>query len=122
LPLFQYGRGNYQGILAEISNQSSGNVLSIGSDHDFRNKMLLSFYQRFIPRHQSLHYIHQQFWNVDPPEWIILHKTDRSFEPEPFISTWDQHIYKLTKSERSSEESGFSWFLYHNTRMNRSSS
>lgn len=117
LPLFQYGRGNYQKILAEISNQSSGSVLSIGSDHDFRNKMLLSFYQRFIPRHQSLHYIDQQFWNVDPPEWIILHKTDRSFEPEPFISTWDQHIYKLTKSERSSGESGFSWFLYHNTRI-----
>jgi hypothetical protein len=121
LPLFKYGRGNYQAILAEVSNKSSGNVLRIGSDHDFRNKMLLSFYQRFIPPYQSLHYIDQRFWNMDPPEWIILHKADRSFKPEPFITTWDQQTYKLTKVEKSAGESGFSWFLYHTTRPKRSS-
>jgi hypothetical protein len=121
LPLFKYGRGNYQAILKEVSNNSSGNVLRIGSDHDFRNKMLLSFYQRFIPPYQSLHYIDQPFWNIDPPEWIILHKADRSFEPEPFITTWDQQTYKLTKVEKSAGESGFSWFLYHATRPKRSS-
>lgn len=121
LPLFRYGRGNYQGILAEISNKSSESILKIGSDHDFRNKMLLSFYQRFLPPHQSLYYIDQKFWNFDPPEWIIIHKTDRTFEPEPFIRAWDQHIYELTKSEGSSGESGFSWFLYHNTSITRSS-
>ena len=121
LPLFKYGRGNYQAILTEVSRKSSGNILRIGSDHDFRNKMLLSFYQRFIPPYQSLHYIDQPFWDMDPPEWIILHKADRSFEPEPFISTSDQQIYKLTKVERSVAESGFSWFLYHTTRPKRSS-
>lgn len=120
-PLFKYGRGNYQAILTEVSNKSSGNVLRIGSDHDFRNKMLLSFYQRFIPPYQSLHYIDQQSWNIDPPEWIILHKADRSFKLEPFISTSDQQTYKLTKVERSVRESGFSWFLYHTTKPKRSS-
>ncbi len=37
-PLFKYGRGNYQAILTEVSNKSPGNVLRIGSDHDFRTK------------------------------------------------------------------------------------
>jgi hypothetical protein len=119
-PLFKYGRGNYQAILREVSNNSSGNVLRIGSDHDFRNKMLLSFYQRFMPPYQSLHYIDQKLWNIDSPEWIILHKADRSFKPEPFISISDQQTYKLTKVERSVGESGFSWFLYHTTKPKRS--
>jgi len=120
-PFFKYGRGNYQAILTEVSNKSSGNVLRIGSDHDFRNKMLLSFYQRFIPPYQSLHYIDQESWNIDHPEWIILHKPDRSFKPEPFITTSDQQTYKLDKVEKSVAESGFSWFLYHTTKPKRSS-
>jgi hypothetical protein len=117
LPLFKQGRGNYQAILAEISNGSSGNILTIGSDHDFRNKMLLTFYQRFLPDRQTLRYMDQQRWNIETPEWIIIHSTDISFEPKPFVMVSNQRIYELTRSERSSGNSGFSWFLYHLSRM-----
>jgi hypothetical protein len=113
LPLITEGRGNYRAILREISEKSGGNILKVGSDHDFRNKMLLSFYQRFLPSHQTLQYIEQSGWNVEPPDWVILHGTDPSFEPHPFIGIDNQRFYRLTRTERFSGNSGFSWFLYH---------
>ena len=115
LPLFRHGRGNYRTILAEISRTSHGNVLNVGSDHDFRNKMLLSFYGRFLPPRQSVHYIEQNRWNLEPPEWIILHSLDPSQRPDPFIGIPGQRIYRLVKKEESAGNSGFSWFLYHLT-------
>ena len=113
LPLLRDGRGNYQAILREISEKSEGNDLKVGSDHDFRNRMLLSFYQRFLPSQQTLQYIEQSRWNVEPPEWIITHSTSASFEPDPFISISVYRVYKLARSERFSGNSGFCWSLYH---------
>ena len=113
VPFLELGRGNYRKILAEMSERTQGNILTIGSDHDFRNKMLVSFYSRFIKPPKEINYIDRSDWNARAPEWIITHSTDPLYEPLPWLIVSDREQYKLLRSEKFYRNSGLSWFLYH---------
>lgn len=115
VPFFEHGRGSYRPVLSEMAKTSSRAMITVGSDNDFRNKMLIEFYARFLDDRKDLRYVDQQFWASEPPEWIILHSLDEANVPEPWISTADGRMYRLKKTERFSGNSGFSWFLYHNS-------
>lgn len=115
IPLFHDGRGNYRSIVREMANASLSNVITVGSDNDFRNKMVLSFYARFLPSAKTIQYVDQQSWSNMPPEWLIVHSLDELTEPEPWLSIEDGRMYRLTKAARFSGNSGFSWFLYHDS-------
>jgi hypothetical protein len=97
----------------EMEKDSSNATITVGSDNDFRNKMVIAFYSRFLSKQRPLRYLDQTLWTSEPPEWIILHSLDESAMPEPWISTAEGRIYRLTKPERFFGNSGFSWFLYH---------
>ncbi len=109
---FQYGRGNYQAIIREMTNATEANVITVGSDNDFRNKMVLSFYSRFLPNGKTIQYIDQEFLDSQPPEWLIVHSLDESAGPEQWIQTSTNRTYRLIRAENFSGDSGFSWFLY----------
>ncbi len=112
-PLFRYGRGNYQAIIKEMVDTTAANVITVGSDNDFRNKVVLSFYARFLPDGKTIQYVNQESWASQPPEWLIVHSLDESAVPEPWVQTSTNLIYRLIKTEKFSGNSGFSWFLYH---------
>ncbi len=114
-PLFHYGRGNYQAIIKEMVDTTTANVITVGSDNDFRNKMVLSFYSRFLQDGKIIQYIDQGSWGIHPPEWLIVHSLDESAEPEPLVETSTNRIYRLIKIEKFSGNSGFSWFLYRDS-------
>jgi hypothetical protein len=112
-PLLQYGRGSYQAVIRRMENSTAASVITVGSDNDFRNKMVLSFYARVLQGGKTVQYIDQESWGSQPPEWLILHSLDESAEPEPRIETPSGRPYWLVKTEKFSGNSGFSWFLYH---------
>jgi hypothetical protein len=112
-PLFQYGRGSYQAVIRQMENSTAAGVITVGSDNDFRNKMVLPFYARFLQGGKTVQYIDQESWGSQPPEWLILHSLDESAAPEPWIETPSGRPYWLVKTEYFSGNSGFSWFLYH---------
>ena len=112
-PLFQYGRGSYQAIISEMANASAANVIIVGSDNDFRNRAVLFFYARFLRGGKTIQYVDQASWSIQPPEWLILHSLDEFTEPEPLIKILTDRTYRLIKTEKFSGNSGFSWFLYH---------
>ncbi len=111
-PLFLYGRGDYQTLIREMTNATASNVITVGSDNDFRNKMVLSFYSRFLQDGKMIRYIDQAFWGNQPPEWLIVHSLDENSEPEPWIETAPGRTYWLLDARKFSGNSGFNWFLY----------
>jgi hypothetical protein len=114
-PFFEYGRGSYKPIIAEMESATAGTTITVGSDNDFRNKMVLLFYERFFPGGKEVRYVDQSSWSDTPPEWLIVHSLDESVDPEPWVAAENGQIYRLAKAERFSGNSGFSWFLYHNS-------
>ncbi len=111
-PLFHYGRGNYQAIIKDMVDATAADVITVGSDNDFRNKVVLSFYARFLQGGKTIQYIDQGSWGVHPPEWLIVHSLDESTVPEQWVRTSANRVYRLVKAENFSGNSGFSWFLY----------
>ena len=95
-----------------MAANTAGNVLRVGSDHDFRNQVLLSFYARFLPSRLRLAYIEQPNWKTDRPEWIITHSQDPLFKPPDRLVIRGIGDYLLAEQFRFAAISGWHWFVF----------
>src|SRR5208337_1462020 len=54
--LLIYGRGQYLKAMSFMSNNTQSDNMTIGSDHDFRNKLILAYYARRLPDNLNITY------------------------------------------------------------------
>jgi hypothetical protein len=114
--LLELGRGNYRAALTRILENSPQGVVRIGSDHDLRNRVLVDFYAPALARSHTVRYIPQTEWHREPPDWILTHSQELSYQPPPDITVPGIGIYHFVAAYRFSGVSGWSWFLYRETR------
>ena len=78
------GRGQYQAALEHIAAGTSGRLTGVGGDVDFRNSMVMTFYQSRLRKYRALRFVPQSVWNQYPPDWIFDHEQarDPQFAPE----------------------------------------
>jgi hypothetical protein len=110
--LLRYGRGQYVAALASISAGTAGPEIVIGSDHDFRNGMVVEFYRTRIPGLKPLKYVDQEHWPADGPEWLLRQDRSPTFEAPPRIGLPGKS-YQLVDVFRYAGLSGWSWAVYH---------
>jgi hypothetical protein len=113
--LVQYGRGGYSIALNSIARQAEGEVIAIGSDHDFRNRMIVDFYSRYLPPGKKVVYLPGTGIRPEAaPEWIIVHRLgmDPASHPAPRFLLPNGSGYVFKEVFPSSTPSGFWWFLY----------
>jgi len=113
--LLRYGRGRYSMTLEYIARQTEGETITVGSDHDFRNGMLVDFYSRYLPPGKKVIYVPET--GVRPeaaPEWIITHRiaTDPPSAPVHLFMLPNGSRYIFKEVFPSSTLSGFRWYLY----------
>jgi hypothetical protein len=117
VPFNVYGRGGFSNavdfLIEETKKDYARNprVYWIGSDHDFRNQLVLRFYlsRRHIETH--LDYANQSNWPKDGVDWLILHEIDRDYEPAAHFDAY-QHHYELVRFEPYSAPVGWHWAIY----------
>jgi hypothetical protein len=114
--LLELGRGSYRAALTRIIENSPEGVVRIGSDHDFRNRMLVDFYAPSLARSSTLRYIPQTDWHHEPPDWILTHSGEASYQPPPDIVVPGVGAYHFFAAYKFSGLSGWNWFLYRGTR------
>jgi hypothetical protein len=113
--LLRFGRGNYSAALEYIENNSQKDVINVGSDHDFRNKMLFDFYNARMPLKNKMRYIEQDNWGKEPPDWIITHSQDTTYQCPKKLTIKKVGVYYFTKEYKFSDVSGWNWFLFRRT-------
>ncbi len=106
------GRGNYSGALTQIAEKSSEPVVLVGTDHDFRNRILFDFYAPRISGKTILRYVRQSDWHENPPDWLITHSQDPSYHPPNILSLKGIGDYFFVNEYRFSGISGWHWFLF----------
>lgn len=108
--LIQLGRGNYRESIGWMLQQSGGDSLRVGSDHDFRNTMLLSFNQQFFT--ERIVYYPMNQWPPQGPDWFIQHRIEQgqNFESEYVASSTQR--YQLQRVVRYAGLSGWDWAIY----------
>ena len=111
-PFMKYGRGSYQAALNYMAQHTPGAVISIGSDHDYRNGMLVSFYGRHLVGGKQVRFINRQYLQQAQPEWIITHTQDLSYKPETVLLLEGVGRYSLKKVYPFAGDSGWNWMVY----------
>jgi hypothetical protein len=105
-----------------MEKNSGGREVVITSDHDFRNRMLVNYYKRYLERADYTQYVDKATLDEENirtkgaslgAEWLILHRFDLTEQPERVTDIYGNK-YKLVKIYRYSDLSGWNWLLYHN--------
>ena len=73
LPLLRDGRGHYMEIVSTMAQLSSSETITVGSDHDFRNSLVLEYYAEKLPANRRVIYVPTGSWTPESPEWILTH-------------------------------------------------
>ncbi len=111
-PLLVLGRGNYSGALTDIATQISSGGTTIGSDHDFQNRMLFDFYAPMIPQGDRLRYLEESQWAKQSPDWLIVHSSDLSVQVPEQVTVPGLGKYHFIQKYPFSGISGWTWFLF----------
>ncbi|MFN0052719.1 MAG: hypothetical protein ACKV0T_11045 [Planctomycetales bacterium] len=114
--LLERGRGGYAAALERMVADTRVPLITVGSDHDFRNGMLLAYYGQGMAR-ERLQYLPRKQWPPEGPEWYLVHSLDRDFVPEREIVGGQRH-YVLVAYYPTAGLSGWGWGIYR--QQNRS--
>ena len=88
--------------------------LSVASDHDFRNPMLLAFYAERLPG-VTVGYSRREQWADGPPLWFIKHSTERKPLVNARFDMPGGPAYILEGEYPVFGFLGAHWFLYRRT-------
>lgn len=106
------GRGNYLAAMRYIMENSPEGVVTIGSDHDFRNKAVMTFYAKHVGTGKPLKYVDAYPWPRSGVTWYVTHSLAEKPSPPPSIRDVAGNRYELMKHFPYSRLSGWHWFIY----------
>jgi hypothetical protein len=106
-----HGRGGFRAALMAMAEHTQGDAIEVGSDHDFRNGLVLAFYARELPPGRRLVYLPQERWPAGGPEWLIRHAAQRPKAPALRVAAGGGS-YRLFAEYDHAAISGFYWALY----------
>lgn len=110
--LLSYGRGNYSAVVTKMLAESHEQNVLVGSDHDFRNQLLLHYYALRSKDGNRLVYVPTSDWQKNPPEWFIGHRPAPAARPLESRKIEGVGKFILADSWPSVEVSGWYWYLY----------
>jgi hypothetical protein len=110
--LLREGRGHYGEALEFIARSEPGKVVTLGSDNDFRNGVVVGhFYPPFAgaPR---LRYVRIGDWTDSAPSWVLVHHFDENPPPDAAVMGPTGRFYDLVRIFPYAGLSGWDWYLY----------
>lgn len=119
LPFLRYGRGGYAEAVRFMAESSPNPSFSVGSNHDFRNEMILRFYARELPAGRSLTYAGLKTAPRKGADWLIFLAAERPDRLQPSLTDIRGNRYRFAREFKSGGISGFWWGLYRNTAVKR---
>ena len=111
--LIEVGRGGYLAALRYMEEQTIGPTLTLASDHDFRNGMVIAYYAPFLGGEKPLQYFPAGQWSSPGPEWVLKHEISQNRRPPPEFRLPDGTTYRLVREYPYAGLSGWSWWIYH---------
>lgn len=112
--LINTGRGQYHEAVSYLAEHTRGPDILVGSDHDFRNRMVLLYYSQYLPKGKRLLYFNQNQWPTGGPEWLFTHSQEADFVPQKEIVLATGGTFTLEKHYSYKGLSGWHWALYRN--------
>jgi hypothetical protein len=106
------GRGDYRAAVRFLAEHEPAAEIRIGSDHDFRNRLLLQYYGVELPPGRTLVYVPGIRKLASWPPWVLAHRYGAQPDAEPELMDPGGHRYERVAAWPASDLSGFRWTLY----------
>jgi len=94
--------------MRRIADASDTRLVAVTSDHPFRTKKVIAFYNAYLDR--SVEIVHVPLRQA--PAWLLLHRIGELGEVAPVVPVWPGVRYELDTISRYSALSGWHWVLY----------
>lgn len=113
------GRGHYQEALARMAAETPGDAVTVASDHDARNSLVLDFYAARSAPGKRLVYVRAKDRAASRPDWFLLHGffTDPRLAPVSLTFPGAGADYRLVDIYPYAGLSGWTWMLYRRDAM-----
>jgi hypothetical protein len=105
-------RGHYRQALGLMLSESSAAQVSVSSDHDFRNGLLLRHFAERLRVQHRVAYVPQGTWTGSGPDWFIEHRLEGQPGPADALQDPLGNRYTLYAEYPSAPLSGFRWYLF----------
>jgi hypothetical protein len=107
------GRGHYREAIVTMASLTTGDRVTVGSDHDFRNRLVIDYYGEERPSGKSIVYIPSAGVAADGAEWYLTHSIDPAGDivPPPAITPMGRP-FVFVRSFKYGGISGWNWHLY----------
>lgn len=121
--LVRHGRGGYREAVRFIAYKTPGDAATVGSDHDWRNGLMLDYYiaRELGAASERIVYLPTDRWsNFETPEkkadgaplWYLVHDFREDPRPLQDLAGPDGQRYRLEEVFPYAGLSGWSWILY----------
>lgn len=109
------GRGHYADAVRFMASGAEGTPVTAGSDHDFRNGLVVEYFARHLALPRPLIYMRGQgHWPAGPPDWFLVHSRLPSPVHPETLTDWYGNRYVFQRDFPYASLSGFSWSLFRN--------
>jgi len=116
----RYGRGEYLKALTYIAQKSfdesreaeEKHPVLVAGNFDFRNRMIIDFYKKYLPQTVELIYVDDNDVPVNALSWYLLQSQDWGYRAPEDLRVHGQK-FKLTRNYPIAGGTGFAWYLYH---------
>lgn len=106
------GRGNYRAAVEFMVNNSPPGAITVGSDNEFRNPMLVYYYAARLPGGKRISCRSLVAAPAAPPDWFIRHDFAAAPRAEAEFSGAQGERYRLAGEFPYAGLSGWHWQLY----------
>lgn len=106
------GRGHYVKTLRFIAARTETAVISLTSDHDFRNTMVIDFYRPFVSNDKRIDYVHRYDPATIPVQWRLEHHIGRAKPIAEEVHDQAGRRYQFVDTFPYSDLSGWHWSVY----------
>ena len=116
IQLIRYGRGQYRQAIRYIADHTTTQGITLCSDQDFRNSMLINYYApREFPE-RPVRYLARNQQSKERPQWLLVHRFElmAAFDRQLFDDRGNDYI--LEAVFRHAPLSGWDWAVYRNQR------
>lgn len=108
------GRTHYADALTYLEEHTEADIIQIGTDHDFRNGMVVRFYARYRTAGKAFAIRPKSSWTGPGPKWYLMHSWMSGPFPPRHVTLVGDRAYTQVARFDNGFGSGWTWFLYRN--------
>jgi hypothetical protein len=106
------GRGGCVETIRYLGTHTSGEAVVVGSDEDFRNPLMLWYFQRFLPAGKQLRHVPQTQWPPAGPDWVLVHDLGPATNRPAAIQDGRGNRYDRVAGFRCGGIARWYWWVY----------